>query len=109
MSLEYYNSIKVLPIKKFNKMQNMFLVNNGIGSTIMDFDNRLESMILYLKTDKKGKCLNEINNMRMLFNNIKEKRNPLHYAFLQLLKKKSLMKISSWIRSRFRTKKSSTR
>ena len=107
MSLQYYESIKQLPIKNFDKMQNLFLINNGIGANITDFDNKLENLVLFIKTNKTEKALNEVSNMRFLFDNIQNKRNPLHYAFLQTLKKKLKTKINFLKTLEFLTKKQS--
>jgi hypothetical protein len=77
----------------------MWLINAGIGSNITDFDKHFKDMIVYANAGEKNKLLNEINNTRILFNNIQTGNNPIHYLFLDLiksLKKKAMRMLFYW-------------
>ena len=93
--IEYYSTISDLPIKQFNEIQKLHLINTGIGSNITDFDKRLANLYEFIKTDNKAKALTEIENLRMLFNNVINKNNTSHFLltkFVKTIKKKPRLK-----------------
>lgn len=76
-----YDSIENLPIHLFSKMQKYQLIENGIGSNIGEFDKHFESIIDFLKHDKKDKAIKEFGNLRHLFFHALNEIDPSHMSF----------------------------
>ena len=81
-----YDSIENMPIVLFSKMQKYQMVESGIGATIGDFDHHFETVIEFLKHDKKEKAIKELGNIRHLFWHSLNEVNPSHLAFCCLVK-----------------------
>lgn len=84
--IELYDSIENLPIVLFSKMQKYQLIEQGIGSTISDFDKHFEMVIDFLKHDKKDKAIKELTNIRHLFWHTMNEVNPAHLGFCCFVK-----------------------
>lgn len=80
-TISLYDSIENLPITLFSKVQKYQLMEQGIGSTIADFDKHFEMIIEFLKHDKKDKAIKELSNIRHLFWHSLNEVNPSHLAF----------------------------
>lgn len=76
-----YDSIENLPIHQFSKMQKYHMIQGGVGKNLSEFDNHFESVIEFLKHDKKDKAIGELKNMRLLFWHILNEEDPSHLAF----------------------------
>lgn len=79
--IRLYDSIENLPINLFSKVQKYQLMEQGIGSTIADFDRHFEMIIEFLKHDKKDKAIKELGNVRHLFWHSLNEVNPAHLGF----------------------------
>ena len=84
--INLYDSIENLPIILFSKVQKYQLIEQGIGSTIADFDKHFEMAIEFLKHDKKDKVIKELSNIRHLFWHSLNEVNPSHMAFCCFIK-----------------------
>lgn len=64
--VQFYSSIKELPIDLSKKMQGYLLQHIGIGSTVSDIDDHLERLTTLIKseTDRKTEITQELKNMR---------------------------------------------
>lgn len=80
-----YDSIEDLPITLFSKVQKYQLVEQGIGSTIGDFDEHFEALVEFVKHDKKDKVVKELSNLRHLFWHSLNEINPSHLGFCCLV------------------------
>ena len=80
-TISLYDSIENLPIVLFSKVQKYQLIEQGIGSTIADFDKHFEIIIEFLKHDKKDKAIKELINVRHLFWHSLSEVNPEHLGF----------------------------
>lgn len=80
-TISLYDSIENLPITLFSKVQKYQLMEQGIGSTIADFDKHFEMIIEFLKHDKKDKAIKELSNIRHLFWHSLNEVNPEHLGF----------------------------
>lgn len=85
-TINLYDSIENLPITLFSKVQKYQLIEQGIGSTIADFDKHFETAIDFLKHDKKDKAIKELSNIRHLFWHSLNEVNPTHMAFCCFIK-----------------------
>ena len=80
-TISLYDSIENLPIALFSKVQKYQLIEQGVGSTIADFDKHFEMIIDFLKHDKKDKAIKELSNVRHLFWHSLSEVNPEHLGF----------------------------
>ncbi len=80
-TIRLYDSIENLPITLFSKVQKYQLVEQGIGSTIADFDRHFEMIVEFMKHDKKDKAIKELINVRHLFWHSLNEVNPAHLGF----------------------------
>ena len=84
-TIRLYDSIANLPIVLFSKIQKYQLIEQGIGSTIGDFDKHFEQAINFLKHDEKDKTVKELSNIRHLFWHGLNEVNPSHLGFCCLV------------------------
>lgn len=66
-SIVLYSSIKELPIQRYRVMQNYMLQDSGIGNDMAAIDRHLQNCVLFLGSDKKEECKEEIINLRYSF------------------------------------------
>lgn len=83
-SVEIYDSIDELPIKRFHKYNKMLLIDSGIGSDLNDINAHIAKIGAYLSTDR-AKALAELENMRQSLYFISEEISPRHLAFIPLV------------------------
>ena len=84
-TINLYDGIENLPITLFSKIQKFQLIEQGVGSTIGDFDKHFEQIIEFLKHDKKDKAIKELSNVRHLFWHSLNEVNPSHLGFCCLV------------------------
>ena len=82
--VKLYNDIDQLPIERFNKANKFWMLHDNIGSSIADFDKVHYSKIALLAGDKK-KCLQELENFRILVYNVMNEVNVEHLSFACLV------------------------
>lgn len=63
-NIQFFTSIKELPIDQSKKFNAYLLQDAGIGNTIEDVDIHLEKVITLLAQDKKPDAVEELKNMR---------------------------------------------
>jgi len=76
-----------LSMRDYMEFQADMLVNSGIGATLEDFDARLQTAQSYIQGDQKRKALIELANMRHLFYNIQNRKNPRSHAIIHIIKR----------------------
>lgn len=74
--VELYENIDEMPIENFAQMEKNLIIEGGVGSSIGDFDIRLQTMAQFISSGHKEKAMNEMNNMRNLFWNITQDIRP---------------------------------
>lgn len=86
-TVEMYDTIEELPIVRFHKYQKLLLVDAGIGSDIVAFDQRIEKTRRFLMAGKPEQAQQELENMRQCVFLIQSGVNPKHRAFAALITK----------------------
>lgn len=86
-TVEMYDAIDELPIVRFHKYQKLLLIDAGVGSDIVAFDQRTEKMRRYLMDGKTEKAQQELENLRQSVFMIQNEINPKHRAFAVLVTK----------------------
>lgn len=84
-TLKIYDSIEELPIVRFHKYQKFLLVDSGIGGTITQFDQRIETIRRFLMLGDNEKAQKEIENLRQCVYMIQSELSPRHLAFAALV------------------------
>ena len=86
-TVEMYDAIDELPIARFHKYQKLLLVDAGIGSDIVAFDQRMEKTRRFLLAGKPDQAQKELANLRQCVWLIQSGINPKHRAFAALVTK----------------------
>lgn len=84
-SVKLYDCIEDLPIVRFHKYQKYLLVDSGIGGTIAQFDQRIETIRRFLMLEKVDKAQKEIENLRQCVYMIQSEISPRHLSFAALI------------------------
>ena len=82
-----YDTIDELPIVRFHKYQKLLLIDAGVGSDIVAFDQRTEKMRRYLMDGKIDHAKQELENLRQSVFMIQNEISPKHRAFAVLVAK----------------------
>ena len=86
-TVKMYDAIDELPIVRFHKYQKLLLIDAGVGSDIMAFDQRTEKIRRYLMEGKNDKAQKELENLRQAVFLIQQEISPKHRAFAVLIAK----------------------
>ena len=86
-TVEFFDTIDELPIVRFHKYQKLLLVDAGVGSDIMAFDQRMEKTRRYLMLGQTENAQKELENIRQCVYLIQSGINPQHRAFAALVTK----------------------
>ena len=86
-TVEMYDAIDELPIVRFHKYQKLLLIDAGVGSDIVAFDQRTEKMRRYLMDGKVDHAKQELENLRQSVFMIQNEISPKHRAFAVLITK----------------------
>ena len=77
--LMVYETIKELPVKRYNKFQSYLMLDSGIGSTMADVDRRFTNLDTFLSAGKLKEAAEERNNLHYaIYSNI----NGINYKSL---------------------------
>lgn len=82
-----YETIDELPIVRFHKYQKLLLIDAGVGSDIVAFDQRTEKMRRYIMDGKTELAQKELENLRQAVFMIQNEISPKHRAFAVLVAK----------------------
>ena len=86
-TVEMYDAIDELPIVRFHKYQKLLLIDAGVGSDIVAFDQRTEKMRRYIMDGKTELAQKELENLRQAVFMIQNEISPKHRAFAVLVAK----------------------
>lgn len=85
-TIEVYDAIEELPMKRFHRFNKMMLVDSGVGSDLTDIDKHLAKIKAFIATKEADNAVKEIDNLRtnlfLVMNNI----SPKMLAFSALIK-----------------------
>lgn len=80
-----YDDIEDMPIVNFQKYNKYLLIDSGIGSDSNDIDSHIMKIAKFIKSDDKGKALQELQNMRQNMYMITSNISPKYMAFASLI------------------------
>ena len=86
-AVEMYDAIDELPIVRFHKYQKLLLIDAGVGSDIVAFDQRTEKMRRYIMDGKTELAQKELENLRQAVFMIQNEISPKHRSFAVLVAK----------------------
>ena len=84
-TVEMYDTIDELPVVRFHKYQKLLLIDSGVGSDIVAFDQRIERVRRFLMADQAEKAQQELENLRQCVYFIQNEISPKHRAFAVLV------------------------
>lgn len=84
-TVEMYDAIDELPMARFHKYQKYILIDSGIGSTIEDFDRRIEKARRFCMLNDAANAQKELENMRQCVYMIENGLSPKHLSFACLV------------------------
>ena len=84
--IEFYDSIKDLPIRRYQQYNKYLMIATDIGSDFSDFNQRTTGIIEYLSKGLIDSAIKEIENRKQTVYNAYEAYNPKHYALALLVK-----------------------
>lgn len=86
-TIELYDSIDELPIKRFHKFNKMLLIDACIGSDLTDFDRHLSKVLLFIKDKQTDNAVTELDNLRQNVYLVQTEMSPRYLAFACLVSK----------------------
>ena len=84
--VEFYSSIRKLPIRRMNKFNKFLMVASEVGSSVEDVQKRLSRAMGYFAANDKKSGLQELNNMINTIHHAHEEYNPTHMALAVMVK-----------------------
>jgi len=85
-SVEFYDSPETLPIIRYQKFNKFLMIDNEVGSSISDYDKRMQKAIKFLNSDLKPEALKELENNRQNVFNCLSEYTPRNKALVVLVK-----------------------
>lgn len=84
--VEIFDSIDELPIKRFHKFNKFLLVDAGVGSDLMDINDKILKILRYMDKSDKANAKIELENLRQSLYLISQETNVKHLSFMALVK-----------------------
>ena len=85
-TVEFYDSPETLPIIRYQKFNKFLMIDNEVGSSISDYDKRMQKAIKFLNSDLKPEALKELENNRQNVFNCLSEYTPRNKALAVLVK-----------------------
>lgn len=79
-----HDDIDQLTINQFNKVNKFWMLSDHLGNDFADIDKVHLSRLLLIAGDK-DKTIKEVNNLRILVNNVISETSPEQLAFVALI------------------------
>jgi len=96
--VEFYDSPETMSIERYQKFNKFIMIDNEVGSSISDYDKRMQKAIKFVSSDLKKEALQELENNRQNVYNCLNEYTPRNKAVALLVKsigKKKYKKIDS--------------
>ena len=85
-TVEIYDSIDELPIKRFHKFNKYLLIDAGVGSDLNSISEKINRIVRFIDKEDKANAKIELDNLRQaMFLSVSE-LNAKHLAFMALVK-----------------------
>ena len=98
-NLEFFESIDILPMDRFNAFNKYVMLDAELGSTIFDFDKIVTRVMEFVTKDMKEEAKNELLNLRLVYNNILSGNDTRGLAFACLIRKINNEKVEDFTES----------
>lgn len=85
-TVEFYDAIDELPIKRYHKFNKYMLVDSGIGSDLNDINNHIAKISRYISKKDEKNAKMQLENLRTSLYMISEETNVRHLSFTILVK-----------------------
>lgn len=85
-TIELYESIKEMPIERFNEFSKLAALDMGVGSTLEDFHNHFSKLHAYVVNNKRDEALIEMSNVYQGFFYAINKISIWSYSFCAFIK-----------------------
>lgn len=85
-TIEIFDSIDDLPIRRFQKYNKYMLIDSGVGSDLQDVLDHIDRAMKYIKASP-NMAITELNNMRQALYLVSEEMSPKYMAFAVLVNK----------------------
>ena len=85
-TVELYSSAETLPIIRYQKFNKYLMIDNEVGSSIADYDKRMQKAVRFLKSDLKSEAIKELENNRQNVFNALNNYTPKNKALAVLVK-----------------------
>lgn len=85
-TIEIFDSIDDLPIRRFQKYNKYMLIDSGVGSDLQDVLDHIDRTMKYIKASP-NMAITELNNMRQALYLVSEEMSPKYMAFAVLVNK----------------------
>lgn len=85
-TVEFYDAIDELPIRRYHKFNKYMLVDSGIGSDLNDINGHIAKVSRYITKKDEKNALAQLENLRTSLYMIAEETNVRHLSFAILVK-----------------------
>ena len=85
-TIELYDNIDKLPIKRFHKFNKYLLIDAGVGGNITDIDEHIIKIARYVESGDKTNAKKQLDNLRTSLFMVSEETNIKHLSFITLIK-----------------------
>ncbi|WP_440881405.1 hypothetical protein [Tenacibaculum sp. C7A-26P2] len=85
-TVKFYDSPENLSIKRYQSFNKYLMIDNEVGSSITDYDRRMQKAIRFLESDMKSEAIKELKNNRQNVFNCLNEYTPRNKALAILVK-----------------------
>jgi hypothetical protein len=85
-TVEFYDAIDELPIKRYHKFNKYMLVDSGIGSDLNDINDHIAKIARYIGKKDEKKAQAQLENLRTSLYMVANETNVRHLSFAILVK-----------------------
>ena len=78
----FYDSIRKLPIRRYQKFNKHMMIAAEVGDSIADYDRRTSRVLGYLNSDDIKSAAIELNNRRQTLHNALQEYSPSNMAWI---------------------------
>ena len=84
--VELYDTVKDMPIHRYNELNKLACIDMGVGSQMSDFASHFTKLHAYLKNNKVDEAVQETKNIHNNFFYMVEKIGVWSYSFATMIK-----------------------
>lgn len=84
-TLEVYENIEELPIKRFHAFNKYLLIDAGIGSDVSDITGHVDRALAFMHQKDEDSAKTELHNLRQALYFVAEKESPKYMSFVPFI------------------------